>query len=136
MPDYPWMQGYPKEGKYLECEMYTCNLLKRNLQLSTNLQVSEIDIAHSLPSDKGTPITVKFLRCFHKNDIYSRKKMLKGTGITITEVLTKRRMQLIEAAKRNLTKKLSGHTKLTYMSTLIIRNKFYMTSLIYANLQK
>ena len=34
-----------------------------------------------------------------KNLIYSKKRQLKGSGVVITESLTKRRLKLLEAAK-------------------------------------
>ena len=48
---------------------------------------------------KGTPIIVKFLRRYQRNEIYAKKRSLKNSGLVITESLTKRRLQLLEAAR-------------------------------------
>ena len=92
----------PKTGKYLECENYICDKLNDSLPLDSPLQINDIDIAHPLPSKKnvrGTPIIIKFLRRTQRNEIYAKKKALKGKGMVITESLTKRRLQLLEAAQ-------------------------------------
>ena len=95
-------EDVPKTGKYLECEHYICDKLNNSLPLDSPLQVNDIDIAHPLPSKKnvrGTPIIIKFLRQTQRNEIYAKKKALKGKGMVITESLTKRRLQLPEAAR-------------------------------------
>ena len=89
----------PKEGKHLETEQYICNTLNNHLTLESPLQVSDLDIAHVIPAKKGTPIIIKFLRRYQRNEIYAKKRFLKNTGITITESLTKRRLQLLDAAR-------------------------------------
>ena len=92
----------PKTGKYLECENYICHKLNDSLPLDSPLQINDIDIAHPLPSKKnvrGTPIIIKFLRRTQRNEIYAKKKALKGKGMVITESLTKRRWQLLEASQ-------------------------------------
>ena len=92
----------PKTGKYLECENYICDKLNDSLPLDSPLQINDIDIAHPLPSKKnvrGTPIIIKFLHQTQRNEIYAKKKALKGKGMVITESLTKRRLQFLEAAR-------------------------------------
>ena len=92
----------PKMGStYLESENYICDKLNGSLPLDNLLQVNEIDIAHSLPSKKNvrrTPIIIKFLCRNQRNEIYAKKKALKGKGMVITKSLTKYRLQLLEAA--------------------------------------
>ena len=88
-----------KPGKYLEIENFVCNTLNEHLQLDSSLQENDLDIAHPLPSKKGTPIIVKFIRRTQKNEVYRKKRLLKGTKMTITESLTKRRLQLSEKAR-------------------------------------
>ena len=68
------------------------------MQLELTLQVQDLDIAHPLPSKKGTPIIIKFLRKTQRNEVYRKKWLLKGTKMIITESLTKRRLQLLEKA--------------------------------------
>ena len=88
-----------KPGKYLEIENFVCNTLNEHLQLDSPLQANDLDIAHSLPSKKGTPVIVKFIRRTQKNEVYRKKRLLKGTKMIITESLTKRRLQLLEKAR-------------------------------------
>ena len=88
-----------KLGKYLEIENFVCNTLNEHLQLDSPLQANDLDIAHPLPSKKGTPVIVKFIRRTQKNEVYRKKRLLKGTKMIITESLTKRRLQLLEKAR-------------------------------------
>ena len=87
-----------KPGKYLEIENFVCNTLNEHLQLDSPLQANDLDIAHPLPSKKGTSVIVKFIRRTQKNEVYRKKRLLKGTKMIITESLTKRRLQLLEKA--------------------------------------
>ena len=88
-----------KPGKYLEIENFVCNTLNEHLQLDSPLQANDLDIAHPLPSKKGTPVIVKFICRTQKNEVYRKKRLLKGTKMIITESLTKRRLQLLEKAR-------------------------------------
>ena len=88
-----------KLGKYLEIENFVCNTLNEHLQLDSPLQANDLDIAHPLPSKKGTPVIVKFIRRTQKNEVYRKKRLLKGTKRIFTESLTKRRLQLLEKAR-------------------------------------
>ena len=45
------------------------------------------------------PVIVKFLRRTLRNEVYAKKRALKGKGMVITESLTRRRLQLVEAAR-------------------------------------
>ena len=83
-----------KPGKYLEIENFVCNTLNKHLQLDSPLQANDLDIAYPLPSKKGTPVIVKFIRRTQKNEVYKKKRLLKGTKMIITESLIKRRLQL------------------------------------------
>ena len=42
---------------------------------------------------------IKFLRRIQRNYIYSKKELMKGKRMVITESLTRRRLQLLDAAK-------------------------------------
>ena len=85
----------PKEGKYLECENFVCDLINEKIKPETPLQVHDLDIAHPLPAPKGTPEIIKFLRRTQRNYIFA-KKILKSSGLVITESLTERRLKLLE----------------------------------------
>ncbi|XP_077969303.1 uncharacterized protein LOC144423017 [Styela clava] len=67
-------------------------------------EYGDIDVTHILPADtKGNvPIIFKFVRRSTKNMIYSMKRRLKKTGLSITESLTKRRVELLTEATRVL----------------------------------
>ena len=93
-------QDVPKSGKFLETENFVCSTLNAHLKLDTPLQIGDLDIAHPIPAKKGTSIIIKFLRRFQRNEIYAKKKSLKNTGLVITESLTKRRLKLLEAARK------------------------------------
>ena len=90
----------PNSGEYWEHEKYVCNMLNQNLQLSPG-QVNDIDVAHTLPSksNNSCPGIIKFLRHNQRNYIYSKKKLMKGKHMVITELLTRQRLQLLDAAR-------------------------------------
>ena len=89
-----------KRGEYLEHEKYVYGLLNLNLKLNPPLQVNDIDIAHPLPAkNNNCPVIARFLRRRQRNYIFSQKRLLKGKQMIITEFLTKRRLQLLEAAR-------------------------------------
>ena len=90
----------PSAGKYLEVEKHVCSTLNSHLNLDTPLNVSDLDIAHVIPSKKGIPIIIKFIRRFQRNEVYAKKKNLKNSGLVITESLTKRRLRLLEASRQ------------------------------------
>ena len=88
-----------KPGKYLEIENFVCNTFNEHLQLDSLLEANDLDIAHPLTSKKGTPVIVKFICRTQKNEVYRKKRLLKGTKMIITESLTKRRLQLLEKTR-------------------------------------
>ena len=96
----------PKSGKYLETENYICKTLNTHLSLDHPLQVKDLDVAHALPAKKGTPIIVKFLRRYQRNEIYAKKRSLKNSGLVIMESLTKRRLQLLYFENKKLQEQL------------------------------
>ena len=66
---------------------------------------NDIDICHALPSKKSKkPIIIKFVRRTIRNQVFARKKNLKSTDpnvkLLITESLTKRRLRLVEEARK------------------------------------
>ena len=83
-----------KRGEYLDNENFVCFELNKKLTLNLPIQVSDLDIAHSLPSKKGDAMIIKFLRRTQRNLIYSKKRKLKGTEVVITESLTKVKLYL------------------------------------------
>ena len=52
-----------------------------------------------LDNNAPRPIIVKFTRCNIRNRIFKTKKILKGKTVSITEILTKRRIVELEKAR-------------------------------------
>ena len=90
------------------------------LKLSQEIVKQDIDIAHCLPStSKKTksgknytpPIIIKFTRRSVRNEIFASKSNLVGSGISITESLTKRRLLLLKKAQQKFGLKNTGTMK-------------------------
>ena len=81
-------------------QMETAIAKKLSNALSCRVKPSDIDNLYGLSEKKGKrPILISFIRKSKKDEIFSKKKMLKSTGLSITESLTKRRLHLLEKAK-------------------------------------
>ncbi|XP_077966266.1 uncharacterized protein LOC144419915 [Styela clava] len=88
------------ETKYDQFEDFVIKSLNSNLKLDSPIVKFDIDITHKLRSKSPkNPIIIKFVRRSTKNLIYGRKKDLKGSGLSITESLTRSRLKLLTAAK-------------------------------------
>ncbi|XP_078483404.1 LOW QUALITY PROTEIN: uncharacterized protein LOC144743459 [Ciona intestinalis] len=75
---------------------YVLNILNK-LHLPYPVTPADIDIAHVLPTKKDrVPIIIKFVRRGQRNDAHGQKRNLKGTGMSMTESLTSRRLQIVE----------------------------------------
>ena len=75
-----------------------------NNKLNLNLVPSDLDRSHRLgrkKTEKGKhrPIIVKFARHNVKANVYRKKKLLKGTNILLTESLSRRRVNMLNAAR-------------------------------------
>ena len=84
----------------------TDNIAIKNLNehIGTNLTSADIDRSHRLgkkkePGSKPRPIIVKFLRYNDRRKVFTNKKKLKGTRISITESLTVTRMKYLTEAR-------------------------------------
>ncbi|KAI5644484.1 hypothetical protein NE865_03591 [Phthorimaea operculella] len=71
------------------------------------LQPDDIRRAHRMgrfnsSSNKPRPVLVKFASTKTRDDAWSKKVGLKGTGITVSEFLTQRRHKLFKAARSKL----------------------------------
>ena len=70
------------------------------------IKTEDIDRSHRLGKSKSSingkpcPIIVKFVRYSTRNRIYINKKKLKGTGNSVTESLTVKRINMLEKAKK------------------------------------
>ena len=87
-----------------ELENYVIETLNNFLNLPCAITESEIDICHSLSSNKGkNPIIIKFVRRSSRNLVFNHKKDLKhieGPKMAITESLTKRRLMPVNEARK------------------------------------
>jgi len=87
------------------CDNHVVNVLNSKLNLPIKITNYDIDISHQLPSSKNKfPIIVKFVRRTIRNMVFDHKKELKGKldwnrKLSITESLTKRRLQLLQASR-------------------------------------
>ena len=88
----------------MDVEKYVLNILNTRLNLPTSVSDSDIDICHTLPSKTNRkPIIIKFVRRSIRNMIYSQKKNLKTSNepkLSITESLTKKRLKIVEEARK------------------------------------
>ena len=77
--------------------------------MDETIQPEDIDRSHRLGKPKSSKnvkprsIIVKFVRYNTCNRIYRNKKNLKGTGISLTESLTAKRINMLEKAKEEHT---------------------------------
>ena len=77
--------------------------------MDETLKPEDIDRSHRLGKPKSSknakprPIIVKFVRYTSRNRIYRNKKKLKGTGISLTESLTAKRINVLEKAREEHT---------------------------------
>ena len=73
--------------------------------MNQNIKPEDIDRSHRLGNPKISikgkprPIIVKYVRYNTRNIIYRKKKVLKGKGISVTEILTAKRIKMLEKAK-------------------------------------
>ena len=95
-----------QEATEQDFENYVLDKLYSKIKLPKALESNDIDICHVLPSTKEkNPIIIKFVRRSIRNQIFARKSNLKADEnntekLSITEAPTKRRLRLVEEAKR------------------------------------
>ena len=76
-------------------------LFNDKLSLDQEIESEDIDIAYPFPKNKKNehPVIVKFVQRSQRNNIYEKKSKLTRSGISITEPLTKRRLQILKHAQ-------------------------------------
>ena len=76
---------------------------KLNELLQEKLTDIDIDRSHRIgrlkKGKQSRPIIIKFARYNIRNRVFKNKKKLKDTGISITESLTQKRMQMLTKAR-------------------------------------
>jgi len=90
--------NFPSPHDYNEFLEVIIQIINNNIGLKITSQ--DVDIAHPLQAAKDgrIPIIIKFIRRSDRNAVYSKKRLLLGSGLAITESLTKRRLSLLKEA--------------------------------------
>lgn len=75
--------------------------------IGVTLDGHNIDRSHRIgkPGPKPRPIIVKFIGYHARKEMFSAKKALKGTGITIREDLTKCRLEVLKRAVKEYSER-------------------------------
>ena len=75
----------------------------------------DIDRSHQIGTIKNIKqsrcIIIKFARYNIRNRVFKNKKKLRDTAISITESLTRKRMQMLTKARNEFLLKMFGHRK-------------------------
>ena len=95
----------PKDAENKVVEQHVIDALNSKLQLNTPVTSLDIEICHFLPSKKRkNPIIIKFVQRTVRNEVFNNKSKLKSldsnSRLAITESLAKRRLKLVDEARR------------------------------------
>ena len=95
----------PKDDDNKVTEEFVISNLNSKLELSPPLTKQDIDICPRLSSNKGkNPVIIKFVQRTVLNEDFNRTSKLNSADsksrLAITESLTKRRLRLVEEARR------------------------------------
>ena len=97
----------PKSSDNEVFENFVLNTLNDKLQIEPQLSDNDIDVCHALPSRKGkNPTIIKFVTRTVRNKVFAAKSKLKSSAgesnprLAIIESLTKRRLRLVEEARK------------------------------------
>lgn len=95
------VHGVP-ETKDEQPEEALKDVLANHLKVS-NSCIGAISVVHRLGAKgaKGRPLLVRFTSFAARSEVWGLKKALKGTGITVTEFLTKARHDIFTAARKH-----------------------------------
>lgn len=88
------------EDRHEDCEEKVLKLFRQ--KLNVNISPDRIDNCHRTGKyiqDGKRGIIVKFATFKDKMEIFKNKRMLKGTGVIVTEDLTKERVRLLKTAR-------------------------------------
>ena len=91
-----------EENSNEDTDKLALNIINNDLEI--DLTETAIDRTHRIGDPKKKkkkvrPIIVTFVRCYDRKQVFSKKKLLKGKGISITESLTRFRMKKLEEAR-------------------------------------
>lgn len=95
------VHGLPEDASE-QVESKICDLIRDQLKVP-NFEQASIDVCHrlGLKTDKRRPILIRFSNLKARIAVWNAKTALKGTGITITEFLTKPRQEAFVAARKH-----------------------------------
>lgn len=93
--------GLPEDSdEQTESKVLAVVVEKMNL---SDFDISNIDLSHRLGTkkDRPRPILVRFTNLKSKHLVWNAKTALKGSGITLSEFLTKTRQEIFVAARKH-----------------------------------
>ena len=67
-------------------------------RINVDLSIQDIDRSHRIGKINAGPVIIKFISYRKLSEVFRSKKLLKGSGITVREDLTKRRHGLLKMA--------------------------------------
>lgn len=105
------IHGLDQEAEGETLMQHFINFLKEKLKIDCT--ENDIDYVMRLPNTNNQPmltstVLVNFVNNHLKFQIFNAKKLLKNSGISIFEDLTKTRFELLMEAKKQLGKKMYG----------------------------
>ena len=91
-----------EENSNEDTDKLALNIINNDLEI--DLTEIAIDRKHRIGDPKTKkrkvrPMIVKFVRYYDRKQVFSKEKLLKGKGISITESLTSFRMKKLEEAQ-------------------------------------
>ncbi|PSN42454.1 hypothetical protein C0J52_18914 [Blattella germanica] len=89
--------GIPEERNE-DTDMIAIDVAKR---INVDLSIQDIDRSHRIGKINAGPVIIKFISYRKRSEVFRSKKLLKGSGITVREDLTKRRHSLLKMAITN-----------------------------------
>lgn len=88
------------ESKDEDCKQVVCDLIKNSLKVK--IVPSDISAAHRLPKSgkqKHPPIIIRLKDRSQRQEILKVRKLLKGSGISVSEDMTRENVQLVKDAE-------------------------------------
>ena len=90
--------GVPEERNE-DTDMIAIDVAKK---INVDLSIQDIDRSHRIgkinAGDRPRPVIIKFISYRKRSEVFRSKKLLKGSGITVREDLTKRRHSVLKMA--------------------------------------
>ena len=102
---------------------------KLQQSMDETIKPEDIDKSHRLCKPKSSknakprPMILKFTRYNTRNRIYRNKKKLKGTGISVTESLTTKRINMLGKQEKSTLFTMCGHKMVRLRFSIKIQTK-------------